>query len=148
VVTGGRSAGDPLATIERAVRLVRQREQDCGSPYKVHASLLDRDQWGVTPERDRRSSNFARDHGIQLIWQSPCHEDFLLHHVIGCDQNIPCTSLEAMKQLRKRWPDYRKGASSAYLGTRLAMDDLKRACAVEAGLYDFLAAIKFFSPSG
>jgi len=80
---------------------------------------------------------------VTLVWQSPCHESFLLHHIVGYETHIPASSKEAMSRLRTLWPDYEKGANATYLGSKISIDDLRRACVVEPGLSSFLEAIGY-----
>lgn len=135
-------AGDPLGLVERAVRLIRDRSERAGA-YVIRAVLLDSDKTGLIPERDARVLALARRHGLHLIWQKPCHEGFLLRHLDGCETLRPAQSAEAMAELQRRWPDYRKGLPAARLAGRLDEGCILRAASVETVLRDFLDAIEF-----
>lgn len=138
-------AGDPLATIERALRILKQRETNYGS-YLVRAVLLDYDQWGQDKSRDCRVLPLATQHKIQLIWQKPTHEALLLRHVKGCETYKPQTAKESLRRLRAKWSDYEKGVPADYLFGRLTVVDIQRACTVEPDLCDFLNGLRYFDP--
>jgi hypothetical protein len=137
-------AGDPLATVERAYQIVSRKEREYGSPYIVRAVLLDRDQYGLSPERDQGIQALVIAGKLTLIWQHPCHEGLLLRHIEGCGTLRPATAMDAMARLRARWADYEKALPSRYLLTKIGLSHLQNACLFEAELRAFLTAIRYF----
>jgi hypothetical protein len=136
-VLGG---GDPLALVDLAVRRIAAREAKRGD-FVHRAVLLDRDRLGLSPDRDRQIAPLARRHGVQLIWQSPCHEGFLLRHFEGQEATQLATSDLAMQALTRVWPEYRKGTPANGLALRIDRGAILRAAAVEPDLRAFLALI-------
>lgn len=133
--------GDPLAIIERAAARVAEREGRRGDPYERRFVILDDDKLGQAPQRDQRIAGVAANAGLQLIWQSPCHEALLLRHLDGCAQLRPPLSAIASQQLLARWPDYEKAMPAARLAERLDRAAVARAAAVEVELAVMLQAI-------
>ena len=136
-------AGDPLATVERAISLCRDRENKYGK-YKTKAVLLDADQMGLCPERDNQVKPLAARNNMSLIWQKPCHEGFLLRHFPECYSHQPPTANDAMERLRKCWPNYQKGMPASSLAGQINLSTIQAVCSVETDLATFLAALKYF----
>ncbi len=134
--------GDPLALVELAVELSRRGEKKRGA-FALKAVLLDRDKVGIAPERDKRLFSLAAENCLRLIWQDPTHEALLLRHLGGCDQLRPQTSLLALADLQRQWVDYKKPMPALRLSARLGMAELRRACAVEDSLREFLIECGF-----
>ena len=130
-------AGDHCALIERAAtRLLHRKRQ--GTRYVATAVLLDRDQWGVSPERDTRSTAIAGKQRLLLLWQRPNHEAVLLRHLDGC-QALQPPAAASLTELRRRWPEYDKaGITAAMLGRRIGYQQVLQACTVEAELRELL----------
>jgi hypothetical protein len=137
--------GDPLDLVTLAVELSRRAENKRG-PFATKAVLLDRDKVGITPERDQRLFPLAAENGLRLIWQNPTHEALLLRHLDGCHQLRPQTAALALAELERRWADYRKPMSAVRLSTRLGIAELRRVCAVEESLQEFLRECGFPIP--
>lgn len=137
-------AGDPLDTVKRACAVSAKRERDYGAPYIFRAVLLDRDQYGLCPERDTEIQRLVTAGKLHLIWQNPCHEGFLLRHIAGYQRHQPPTAIDAMARLKARWPDYEKAMPYRYLATKISVDDLRRVCTIETELRTFLQAIRYF----
>jgi hypothetical protein len=84
----------------------------------------------------------ATRHSIQhLIWQSPDHEALLLRHLPGCQRRRRPPRGASLAALRDEWADYEKGMSAQQLAARITLEGIRQACAVEAELRGFLAAI-------
>jgi hypothetical protein len=133
--------GDPLAIVERAAARVAERESRRGDPYERRFVILDDDKLGQTPQRDQRIAGVAADAGLQIIWQSPCHEAVLLRHLDGCTQLRPPTTAVAGQQLVAQWPAYHKAMPAARLAERLDRAALARAAAAEVALAELLQVI-------
>jgi hypothetical protein len=134
--------GDPLALMERAVQLMGQRVSRGGN-YAAKAVLLDCNGCGQSHDRDRRAHALAEEHGLRLIWQEPCHEGLLLRHLDGCDAFRPATSDQALSDLQRHWPEYRKATPASRLAVRIDENGVRRAAAVEHALQAFLMEIEF-----
>ncbi len=139
--------GDPLDLVSLAVDLSRRAEIKRGA-FAVKAVLLDRDKLGVSPARDQRLYPLAAAHGLQLIWQDPAHEAFLLRHLDGCSQLRPQTAPLALTELNRQWTDYRKPMSAVRLAGRVGMTEVRGACEVEQSLREFLEVCGFTITKG
>ncbi|AJA10888.1 MULTISPECIES: RloB domain-containing protein [Sphingomonadales] len=133
--------GDPCGIVELAARRIAQKQKSRGEPYDRKIVLLDADRLGAVPERDQRLFQLSRRENIHLVWQRPCHEATLLHHIDGCERLDPQSTAGALRELRRRWNDYQKGMSANRLAERLDLDAVHRAAAVEQDLAVFLTEI-------
>jgi hypothetical protein len=136
--------GDPLALVQVAVRHIRQKTSNRGA-FAHTAILLDSDKRGLMPERDAQISPLIEKYGIHLIWQSPCHEGFLLRHLAEQERAGPPSSELAMQALRRHWPQYRKGMPAVELAARIDAIAVRRAIAIETELLAFLERIELAS---
>ena len=135
--------GDPLVLVERAQEFIRRGER-AGAPRYVHkALLLDDDLRGADARRDRQAERLASQIDLHFIWQTPCHEAFLLRHLQNCDQLRPLTNADARRRLIKAWTGYEKGLPASRLAQRITASEVERASAVEQDLLVFLQAIGF-----
>lgn len=107
--------GDPLALIERCGEHLAQNHRKHRVPYAHLALLLDSDQRGVNKGRDRTALAMARELGVSLIWQDPCHEAFLLRHFEGKANVRIASNNDAMSKLLAVWGAYQKGLSAQRL---------------------------------
>lgn len=135
-------AGDPLAMIETAVRRKTERERNRGA-YAACALLLDTDTRRRSPSRLEDAKTLARQHCLRLVWQEPCHEAVLLRHLPGSAMQRPQTSAQALADLERAWPDYRKGLAANALARRIDEAAVLRAAASIPDLQDFLTDIEF-----
>lgn len=133
--------GDPCSLIELAARKLAEKMRKRTSHYHAAFVLLDSDLLGRIPSRDQRGLQIASDAGLQLIWQTPCHEALLLRHLEDCQTLRPPTTQLAQAQLLQRWPTYEKGMAAAQLALRLDHLALHRAAAVETDLAIMLQVI-------
>ncbi|MGE3993716.1 RloB domain-containing protein [Pseudorhodoplanes sp.] len=129
-------AGDPHALVEKALKLIRQRER-VRSAYKIKAIFLD----VGSARKNVEATALARENGIDyLIWQEPDHEALLLRHMDNCQQRRPPAG-ESMRALLREWPDYRKAMSAQELGTKITQAHIQLACGVEESLAAFLRRV-------
>jgi hypothetical protein len=135
--------GDPLALVELACQKIHDTERKRDIRYSFRAVLLDSDQLGHNKQRDETMSRLAKTQGLLLIWQEPSHEGFLLCHLDGCQTLRPQTPADALSELLRRWPNYRKGNSAAQLLTRIRAEQVAAAATVEPSLREFLLKIGF-----
>ncbi|MER2263819.1 hypothetical protein [Methylobacterium oxalidis] len=132
--------GDPLAIVERAADALRRRALRSGT-YVARAVLLDADKRGLAPDRDARIDPLARRSGLRLIWQEPCHEGLLLRHLEGCSDLRPPDAERALHELRRRWPEYRKGLPALRLAEQVDAAAVLRAARMHEALAAFLGEI-------
>ena len=136
--------GDPLAIVEKAVSEHRMRRNRHGA-YAARAIFLDADQRKATLDRAARADRLIQDHGFHAIWSQPTLEALLLKHVRGCERLEPATTALAFRQLRDRWPEYRKGMAARELRAELDGAAVERAASVVPALRAFLVAIGLLS---
>ncbi|MER8437364.1 hypothetical protein NKH36_29630 [Mesorhizobium sp. M1312] len=127
----------------RAEEVIKQIERT-REPYDEKYLLIDRDRYGVSANRDQQIPMILNRIGATIIWQRPAREGFLLRHLAGYATHQPPTTQVAMQQLLQQWPEYVKNMSASQLATRIDIEALRRAMAVENELRDFLAAIEMF----
>ena len=84
----------------------------------------------------------ADDAGIRIIWQSPCHEAFLLRHFQGHERDAPITSSLALLALLRVWPGYKKAMSSLHLAKQIKVDNLRLSASVQPDFLELLKHIK------
>lgn len=136
----GRGAGDPLARIRLAVqqldRLARTRIEP---PDRF--VMLDRDQAEREPAGAERARRLAEERRITIVWQDPCFEALLLRHMPSCATLLPPDNVEALRVLRRHWPEYTKPMSSIALRHQLDVDSLRRAADVEPDLAQLLRCL-------
>jgi hypothetical protein len=136
--------GDPLSIVQHSIRVCKGRELR-GSSYSAKAVLLDSDRMGENLERDRQIEPLARQHGLHIIWQKPCHEAFLLRHIASHHARRPATSKEALDTLIEAWPDYQKGSPTTFLLKYIGLDEIALACKIEVEFASLLNFIRYFS---
>jgi hypothetical protein len=133
--------GDPLSIVEQAA--IQHRRRVARGDYVYRAILLDADTLGRAPQRDDRARSLAAGQGFDLIWQEPCHEAFLLLHLIDGAALRPQTSADASHALSRLWPEYRKPLTAARLGQRIDRAAVIRARATHDGLRRLLERLYF-----
>ena len=133
-------AGSPLARVKRAVKEIEQGE-NLRVRYLKRFILLDQDQAPARSPMAQETEALAKNNNITLIWQSPCHEAFILRHLQGHTDKKPLNSSEAKKALIKAWPEYSKPMTRNKLSQRISITEVRRAMKVESGLEVFLQTI-------
>jgi hypothetical protein len=130
-------AGDPLARVEKAIRLIndhRRKRVD----FAARFILLDSDQAALEPERAATAKQLANKNEIVLVWQNPCHEALLLRHWPDQHTKRPATSEDSERFLKKMWPEYNKPMERRDIAAKIDIAALKRAATVEPELRQFL----------
>jgi hypothetical protein len=144
VVNLSPGAGDPLSRMRRAQQEIESRQRK-RVEFVSRAVLLDSDQVANDQQRRELVDAAGRGAGIDIIWQTPCHEALLLRHFGGFEQRRPATSAEALQALRRVWPEYEKAMTRAQLARKLGIEDLLRASRSEPALLAFLRRIGLVS---
>ena len=139
-----RPAGDPLARVERAIRLINENRRK-RVDYAERFILMDSDQISLAPERAKKAATLAREHRISIIWQHPCHEALLLRHFSAQETKRPTTNALSDKSLVKLWPDYVKPMSRISIACTLDFDAVCRAAKVELELKALLVAVRLIA---
>ena len=103
---------------------------------------MDSDQVDGDASRRSNAEQLARELGIRIIWQQPCHEAFLLRHLDGQDRNRPPTTQIASAALQAIWPQYSKPMTKILLARRIGLAEIKRVAAVEESFAAFLTTIR------
>jgi hypothetical protein len=134
--------GDPLAIVEAAVAQLTRQIRNHGS-FVAKAVLLDEDKLGRNPCRDAQIRPLAQRNGLSLIWQRPCHEGLLLHHLPNCQTLRPPTAAAADSDLRREWPAYQKPMTANRLRARIGLAELANAATVEHELAALLSLLGF-----
>ena len=133
-------SGDPLELVESAIaRLAVEKRK--GVNFRHRALLEDHDGLGANHDRDQQAYALAQRHKLTLIWQTPCHEGFLLRHFEAPVRQRLRTASQALQALNRIWPGYRKGMSAIDYEKFLTLDHLARARAAEAEFDRFLTSI-------
>jgi hypothetical protein len=140
VVNLSPGAGDPVSRMQRARKEVEHRQRS-RVEFDLKAALLDSDQIGNDPQRREMAEIIARESGIEIIWQSPCHEALLLRHFEGFEHRRPATKAEIATMLRQVWPSYQKPMTRLQLGKTLGLAHVRRAGQSEPALLAFLRRI-------
>jgi hypothetical protein len=133
-------AGDPLARLEMAVRLIKHESVTRIAPSSSFV-LLDEDQTVLAPARAETARQLATKKNITIIWQRPCFEAVLLRHLPGCHTRRPPDTLGAADALQGEWAGYAKPMDRAALARRLDPAAVLRAGDVEPELAALLRAI-------
>lgn len=130
-------AGDPLQLVEKALRTIRDLESRWSS-FGIRAVLLD----VGAADKNKAAIAIARTGKIQhLIWQDPDHEAMLLRHLQNCQTKRPPRGA-TLAAIKREWPEYEKGMPAQQLARRIILENIRCACAVEADLRAFIAALK------
>jgi hypothetical protein len=133
----GEGAGSPFAKIKKAIKKIEQYEKTRSKFWKK-AVLIDSDLVDGNAEQKTQTENLALLHGIRIIWQQPCHEAFLLHHLPNCAQLRPPTTVLASRELVTKWPSYHKPLSSRQIAKCIDRAGIAQAISVEIEFREFL----------
>jgi hypothetical protein len=135
------NGGDPLATVDSAVKALRRDANKNRGPLFARFVLLDSDLVGRSDDRDAQSLRLAEKHGLKLIWQRPCHEAMILRHLSNCGDRRPPTTHLSEQQLRQEWPEYSKNFGRDNLLQRITVASLERVARNEPELAALLTCI-------
>jgi hypothetical protein len=133
--------GDPFDLARRAEEVIAQIERR-REPYEERYLLIDRDKFGILPDRDQQMAATLRRIDARVIWQDTAREALILRHLPGCATRRPASTRIALQQLLQRWPEYEKTMSATKLATRINLASLRQAATVEEDLRAFFASIE------
>lgn len=137
VVNLNPGAGDPLSRVKRAVKEIARRSQR-RAEFAYRAILMDDDQIVGDVRLQRQVERLATQNRISIIWQSPCHEAFLLRHFDGRLNAKPPDTVGSASSLRQVWPDYVKPASRREISQRLDFPSVERVAGQNRELAELL----------
>jgi RloB-like protein len=140
VVNLSPGAGDPRTRLIRAHKEINKRARN-RIEFGYMAVLMDSDQIDGDAGRREELEAVALDRQIAIIWQSPCHEAFLLKHFEGCVDSAPPTSNLALRELRRVWPEYVKPMTRQQLRQKIGFEDAVRLSRRLPSLSQFLQSV-------
>lgn len=132
------TGGDTLAIVEEANR--RLERHPARKEIKTRIVLLDRDRLEQDLKAGRDARAFASKRKIEIVFQEPNLEGLLLRLHPGQEHRRVSTH-DALAELRKVWPEYRKPPTAYQLRQRFAVSDLRRAARHDRELRKLLIAI-------
>jgi hypothetical protein len=100
--------------------------------------LIDSDQIDGFPQQLKELEALAATLSITIIWQTPCHEAFLLSHFEGHADKAPPTAILAGQHLLRVWPDYQKPMSRQKLHKKITVGGAVRLAAKHPSFAGFL----------
>ena len=132
------TGGDTLAVVEEAKR--RLERHPARKEIMKRLVLLDRDRLDqdLTAGRDPRV--LAQKAGMELVFQQPNLEGLLLRLHPGQERRRVAPQ-DAMKELRKLWPEYRKPPTANRLRQRFDLSALRRAAEHDSELRKLLIVV-------
>lgn len=136
-------AGDPVSRLKRAVQEIQHRNRR-RIEFQYRALLMDDDQI-ENVHRLQEIEAAAAKHGISIIWQSPCHEAFLLRHFAARLNDLPPDGATSMMRLRQAWPGYDKPATRLEISRRIDFEGVKRVSSSNAQLAALLRFIRLIN---
>lgn len=137
-------SGSAMACIDRANREIRRWERN-RTKFRLKVVMLDTDTVDRKPAERAKVDRAAEDANILIIWQSTCHEAFLLRHFQGHAQDAPPTTNLAQSALAKVWSAYKKPMSSMSLEQEIDIESVRRCASVHPDLQKFLQHIKLLN---
>ncbi len=140
VVNLSPGAGDPRARLIRAQKEIAKHARN-RTKFQHMAVLIDSDQIDGFPQQRQELETLAAAQRITIIWQTPCHEAFLLNHFDGHISRAPPTSILAEHDLRRVWPDYEKPVTRQQLRQKITIGDVIRLSASHRSFAVFLRNI-------
>ena len=137
VVLLGEGAGSPIAKIQKAIKKITQYERTRSKFWK-RVVLLDSDLIDQDESQRVFTEKLAADHGLGILWQTPCHEAFLLRHLPNCVHGRPPTSALAHAALVAQWQIYQKPMTRSQVAKKIDINGLRQVVSVEISFRTFL----------
>jgi hypothetical protein len=136
----GEGAGSPVAKVGKAIKKIRKFEKE-RTKYLKKVVLIDFDLVQQNETARLRAEELASEAGIQIVWQDPCHEGFLLRHLDGCSTLRPPTTPLAHAKLLEKWPGYQKPMTRQKLAIIINEQRIAQAVGAEELYRQFLHSI-------
>jgi hypothetical protein len=137
VVNLNPGTGDPRSRLLRAKKEIDKRTRN-RTKFRHMAILIDSDQIDGFPQQLKELDALAAALNITIIWQTPCHEAFLLSHFEDHIDKAPPTAILAGQYLLRVWPDYLKPMTRQELHQKIAVDGAIRLAAKHPSFAEFL----------
>ena len=132
------NGGDSVAVVEDAKR--RLERHPARKEIKKRLVLLDRDRLDQDLKAGRDACALASKWKIEIIFQEPILEGLLLRLHPGQERRRVAPQ-EAMRELRKVWPEYRKPPVANRLRQRFDLSALRRAAEHDGELRKLLVVV-------
>ena len=137
------NGGDSVAVVEDAKR--RLERHPAQKEIKKRLVLLDRDRLDQDLKAGRDACALASKWKIEIIFQDPNLEGLLLRLHPGQERRRVAPQ-DAMKELRKLWPEYRKPPTANRLRQRFDLSALRRAAEHDSELRKLLIVVGLEAP--
>ena len=116
--------GDSLAVVEHAMRYLAR--SSARNQFSRKLVLLDADRIDQDRKAKRDAASAAKRSGLELVYVQPNLEGLLIR-LHPEHERRQVVARDAMRELRKIWPEYRKPPTAVRLRRRFGLDDLRRA---------------------
>ena len=132
------SGGDSVSVVEEAIRHLARHsaKRDIGD----RLVLLDRDRIEQDLKAGRGAQAAASGWNLKILFQDPNLEGLLFRLHKGHERRR-VTAGDAMTELRKVWPEYRKPPTADQLSRRFTLSDVRRAARHDEELQKILAIL-------
>ena len=132
------NGGDSVRVVEEAGRNLARHSarRDIGE----RLVLLDRDRIEQDLKAGRDAQAAASRWNLKIIFQDPNLEGLLFRLYPGCEQRTIAAG-NAMAELRRVWPEYRKPPTVDQLLERFDLSDVRRAARHDEELQEFLEVL-------
>lgn len=131
--------GDSVTVVKSAVRYISKRPD-----YSEQLVLLDNDRIEQDKKAGRNAEVVASANGFEIILLNPNLEGLLLKLHPGHERR-QVGSQDALKELKKVWPEYGKPPTADQLDQRFDLPDLLRVAQHDEHLQRLLEILGFFS---
>ena len=132
------TGGDTFAVVEEAKRHLERHP--ARKEIRRRLVLLDRDRLDQDVNAGRDPRTLARKVDIELVFQEPNIEGLLLRlHPRRAHRRV--SARDALGELRKVWPDYRKPPTTHQLKQRFSVSDIRRAARHDRELKKLLTVL-------
>ena len=118
------NGGDSLSVVEEARRYLNRHAG--GRQFEHKLVLLDRDRVNQDQIAGRDAPALAARSNLKIIYQDPNLEGLLLKLHDGHEQRR-VAAVNAERELRRVWPEYRKPPTVRQLLQRFRLSDVRRA---------------------
>ena len=132
------NGGDSVSVVEEAGRHLARHSEKRGIGARL--VLLDRDRIEQDLKAGRDAQAAASGWNLKIIFQDPDLEGLLLRLHPGCER-LTIAAGDAMAELRKVWPEYRKSLTADQLLERFDLSDVQRAARHDGELQELLAIL-------
>jgi hypothetical protein len=130
------TGGDPLDIVRESVKQYKRGVKN-HAPYEHGVIMLDSDTLGKNINRDNQIPIILLNMDIDLIYNDPNFEAFILHHFDGHEHDNP-PAVQSLNRLKTVFPNYEKNIDAKSLLDTFSIEGVSRACSVHPELRSFL----------